>query len=304
MLALHAGLDAVLRLQDGIIRRDQAMAAGLSGSTVASKVYRRHWVRVLPRVYAVDVDPASPTARVRAAALWAGDDAVIAGPAAAWLWQLTDRPAPLIHVVVPPHRRMSQVEGVDVLRSALADEEIGVHRRIRVTTPVATCLQLARLSEPDLLEVALRNGLTAQALDDELERGRGRRGQVRARQSRQAVSDNPWSCPERALHELFRRAGLTGWTANPKVPLPVGVRYPDVLFEDIKLIVEVDGRRHHSSPAQHDYDHRRQNAFVVERFTVLRFTPDQIEREPDAVISQVRQMVELLRRDAWSAEPE
>jgi hypothetical protein len=63
LLALHAGLDAVLHLQDGIIRRDQAMAAGLTEPTVDSRVRRGRWIRVLPRVYTVDVDPARPTSR-------------------------------------------------------------------------------------------------------------------------------------------------------------------------------------------------------------------------------------------------
>ena len=54
LLALHAGLDAVLLLQDGIIRRDQAMAAGLSGSTVASSVYRGSWIRALRKGFTAE----------------------------------------------------------------------------------------------------------------------------------------------------------------------------------------------------------------------------------------------------------
>ncbi|HEY5880674.1 MAG TPA: type IV toxin-antitoxin system AbiEi family antitoxin domain-containing protein [Nakamurella sp.] len=84
LLALRAGLDAVLRLQDGIVRRDQVMAAGVPESTLSSRVRRKAWIRVLPGVYAVNVDPSTPTSRVRATSLWAGDDSVITGEAAAW----------------------------------------------------------------------------------------------------------------------------------------------------------------------------------------------------------------------------
>jgi len=296
LLALHAGLDAVLRLQDGIIRRDQAMAAGLPGSTVASSVYRGRWVRVLPRVYAVGVDPAAPNSMIRATALWAGDDAVITGAAAAWWWGLTNRAPNTVAVVVPPGRRMARIDGTRVLRADLDDIEIDRHRRLPVTTPAATCLHLARSGEPDLLEVAIRRGLGAEILDETLELGRGRPGQVKARRSRERVRDNPWSAPESGLHRLFRGAGITGWTANPRVRLVVGARYPDVLFDEVMLIVEVDGHRYHRTPAQVAADLKRQNAFVDECYTVLRFTPAEIADEPDRVVALVRRTVERLRR--------
>lgn len=294
VLALHAGLDAVLVLQDGIIRRDQAMAAGLSGSTVASKVYRERWLRVLPRVYAVDVDPSSATSRVRAAALWAGDDAVVTGEAAAWWWGLTDRAPGTVEVVVGSARRMSRVAGIEVLRTDLSDLEIDRHRRIPVTTPAATCLHLARSGRPDLLEVALRRGLRGNLLDETLEVGRGRPGQAQARRSRERVRDNPWSSPESCLHGLFRNAGIAGWSANPTVRLPVGVRYPDVLFVDVKLVVEVDGHRYHRTATHSAADLARQNAFVDQGYTVLRFTPAQLADEPDLVVALVRRTVQRL----------
>lgn len=294
VLALHGGLDAVLALQDGIIRRDQAMAAGLSGSTVASKVYRKRWVRVLPRVYAVDVDPSAATSRVRAAALWAGDDAVVAGDAAAWWWGLTNRAPDNVEVVVGPARRMSPVARVEVLRTDLSDLEIDRHRRLPVTTPAATCLLLARSGRPDLLEVALRRGLRADLLDQTLRVGRGRPGQARARRSLERVRDNPWSSPESSLHRLFRDAGIAGWSANPPVRLPVGVRYPDVLFDGAKLVVEVDGHRYHRTVAQSAADLARQNAFVDQGYTVLRFTPAQLAEEPDRVVALVRRTLHRL----------
>lgn len=112
----------------------------------------------------------------------------------------------------------------------------------------ATCLRLARRGEPDLLETALRKGLRADRLEETLQIGRGRPGQVRDRRSRERVRDNPWSAPESALHRLFREAGIVGWSANPRVRLAVGARHPDVLFEDVLLVVEVDGHRFHRPP--------------------------------------------------------
>ncbi len=118
--------------------------------------------------------------------------------------------------------------------------------------------------------------------------GAYRPGQPRARRSCADVAENPWSHPERALHRLFRSANLAGWTANSPVRVGGVLIHPDVRFDRAALVVEVDGRAFHSSPEQHDADHRRQNALVAAGWTVLRFTPRQIAETPAAVIGLVR----------------
>ncbi len=101
------------------------------------------------------------------------------------------------------------------------------------------------------------------------------------------MADNPWSSPERALHLAFRRAGVRGWLGNAPVLAGGRLWYPDVLFEDLRLIVEIDGHAHHSTDAQRDADRRRQNLLVEARYTVLRFTPRQIADEPLDLLSSV-----------------
>src|ERR1700712_5330224 len=76
------GFEATLRCQDRLIRRDQALAVGVTEPTLAGLLRRGRWKRVLPRVFAVGVDHMHPMVRVRSAWLWAGDDSVISGAAA------------------------------------------------------------------------------------------------------------------------------------------------------------------------------------------------------------------------------
>ena len=241
-LALVADLESVLRIQDGVIRRDQALAAGLSESAVNGLVNRKCWVRLLPRVYSATTGDVGIRARIRATWLWAGEDSVIGGTAAAWWWGLTDVEPTRIEVVVPPSRRMTRQPGVDLLRGVRTRHEVVLHDRIAVTTPAATCLRLSRVGAPDLLDVALRGGLRQTALHQALALGFRRRGQVRARVACADVADNPWSNPERALHSMFRDAGVRGWTGNPPVLAGGRLWYPDVLVEEVGLVIEVDGR--------------------------------------------------------------
>ncbi len=65
----------------------------------------------------------------------------------------------------------------------------------------------------------------------------------------------------------------------------VDVRYPDFLFDDIKLILEIDGREHHGSREAFEADRRRQNQLVEAGWTILRFTATQVTSEPSEIVS-------------------
>ena len=190
---------------------------------------------------------------------------------------------------------MTRQPGVDLLRGVRTRHEVVLHDRIAVTTPAATCLRLSRVGEPDLLDVALRGGLRQTALHQALALGFRRRGQVRARVACADVADNPWSNPERALHSIFRDAGVGGWTGNPAVLAGGRLWYPDVLVEEVGLVIEVDGRAHHRTDEQREADRHRQNVLVEAGFTILRFTPQQIAQEPAALIASVRRTFDRLR---------
>lgn len=297
-LALYGGLDAVLQCQRQIIRRDQALTAGIATSTLDSLVSRGRWTRLLPRVYSVGADSSDPAVRIRAGWLWAGAAATIAGPAAAWWLGLTIDPPVTVQLTVPPSQRMSHQPGYAITRARLPDGDVVLADRVAVTSPARTCLDLARTGRPDLLDEALRLGKVNQAeLDCSLHSSFGARGQSRARAARDAVRDNPWSQPERAAHKLFREAGITGWTANQPVRVKDGRRFPDIAFDDIKLMVEIDGRAHHGTQQANEADFRRQNQFVRSGWTVLRFTPAELALNPDDVVAAVRETISYLRQN-------
>lgn len=77
------GVEGVLRRQAGVISRRQAVAEGLSGSTVAARVAAGLWRALHPGVYLARTHELTSEASVRAAMLWAGAGAALGGPAAA-----------------------------------------------------------------------------------------------------------------------------------------------------------------------------------------------------------------------------
>jgi very-short-patch-repair endonuclease len=291
------GLDGILQGQQGVIRRDQALAAGHSRARIDDLVRRRKWTRLLPRVYGVAANPADPAVRLRATWLWAGDASAIAGSAAAWWWGLTAAPPTIVTVIVTPPIRRSDRRGITVVRGTLDPRDADFHNWLRVTTVARTCLDLARLGEEDRLETALRQRtVDPPRLTQSLERSRGRRGQVLARLAVSEVSANPWGFSERVLHRHLVDAGVQGWTANPPVRLRSGVRHPDVAVEDLKLAIEMDGREFHGGAAAFETDRARHNEFVEAGWTVLHFTWKQLINSPENVIATIRRTIAALRR--------
>jgi hypothetical protein len=66
--ARFLGLDALLEGQDGVVRRDQAVAAGVDRATIDNSIRRGRWIRLFPRVYLTTRK--APTTRDRAARMW------------------------------------------------------------------------------------------------------------------------------------------------------------------------------------------------------------------------------------------
>ena len=106
--------------------------------------------------------------------------------------------------------------------------------------------------------------------------------------------DEPWSAAERKFHRLLRDAGITGWKANRPVVLDDFTCYVDVLFRNLKLAIEIDGRLFHTGADIFETDRSRQNQLVLDGWCVLRFTWTMIEERPETVLAMVREAIEML----------
>lgn len=97
------------------------------------------------------------------------------------------------------------------------------------------------------------------------------------------VGDGARSEAERILHQLLRRAGVTGWRANHAVVIRGRKYLIDVAFPDEMLAIEVDGRAYHGHD-RFQQDRTRQNALVGAGWLVLRFTWEDLTERPDEVL--------------------
>lgn len=138
----------LLSRQDGLITLTQALAHGVSESTVQRRVRGGAWERLLPRVYLVGGHPLTDAARVRAVGLWGGDGATVSGTAAAW-WHGMRAAAPAeVTVTVPRRRNPGGRPGVRIRRRDLHPADRMSTRRLWVTDQALTALETA-IAVPD-----------------------------------------------------------------------------------------------------------------------------------------------------------
>ncbi|MGI9196345.1 MAG: endonuclease domain-containing protein [Candidatus Nanopelagicales bacterium] len=97
---------------------------------------------------------------------------------------------------------------------------------------------------------------------------------------------------------LLKRTRTGPWIANYPLRNEVGdvVAEIDFALKELRIAIEVDGRAFHSDRSSFERDRRRQNLLVLGGWCVLRFTWEQITRDPEAVIACIVAAVAQRRR--------
>src|SRR4029078_3563726 len=95
---------------------------------------------------------------------------------------------------------------------------------------------------------------------------------------------------------LFERAGAPRPRVNYRVRSGGTVRYLDLAWPDVMILVERDGRGPHSSRRVFDDDRARQNALVADGWTVFRLTWTALDRDPEQAIAPILERIASARR--------
>jgi very-short-patch-repair endonuclease len=97
---------------------------------------------------------------------------------------------------------------------------------------------------------------------------------------------------ESVLESLLRLLMVLAGLPPPEVQIPVrhpdGMYYADLGYREHRLLIEADGRDHHSEWRKVGEDLVRQNALVAAGWRVLRFTWAQVLYQPEMVIAAIR----------------
>lgn len=291
----------ILQRQDGVIERHQALGAGMPLAQVEVLLKRGRWVRLIPRVYLESSFPPTPRQVIRAVHLWAGSSSVITGDAALFWQRLRPDPPRAIDVAVTHHRRSAEVRGsstpitITTHRQPIPDEYRLRSDGIWTVRPQHAVYALLPVEGPGLLDDAIRQRWVTLPMIKEVQRiSRRARGDVTRAEILAAATTGAISEGERLLHRILRSAGITGWKANSTIVLQHGTKVGDVVFEKVRLVIEVDGFAFHSEHGRFQDDRSRQNLLVRSDWTVLRLTWWQLTDDPEGVVEVIKDTISML----------
>ena len=293
----------IMRRQEGVISRSQALAVGMTSRQVDLTVRAGAWQRVHRGVYRLAGAPMTAYGQVVAACL-ARPGAVVSHQSAAWLWDLVSDPPPLPTLSVLPSAS-HHTPGVVVHRVAdLPAARIVTWRGIPSTNPLRTLVDLAGVTTGRQLDDAVDRALAARLVTVEgllAEAGRlarpGRRGVGRLRDAlgRRGLIGAPHpSVLESRLLRLLARGGVTVAGVEVRVDGEDGRYRLDVVLSS-RVALEVDGYRYHAGADVMERDLHRHNDLGLQGWVVLRFTWVDVVRDGDRMLNQVR---DALRRYA------
>ncbi len=284
----------IAQRQQGLITRDQLFELGLSRALIDKAVRRRRLIAVHRGVYAVGHLSLPPFAPYMAAVLAVGKAAYVSHGSAATLWGLHDRLPGDIEVTVVGRDAGRRRAGVRVHSLASLDAADTSHRhRIPVTTsaralldvtPRLTARELERAFDRVLKQRITTRHAVAEAVARSPRRPGARRLAALAAGELRVPADTRSVAEERLL-ALIRAGGLPA----PEINARIGPYTVDVLWRTQRLVVEIDGYAFHSTRWSFESDHERDLVLGAAGFTVMRFTSEQVLRQPESVLVRLTQ---------------
>lgn len=228
-----------------------------------------------------------------AAVLSCGSRAVLSHRSAATLWGIS-LPSPAVIEISVPFASPRERPGIDVhRRPKLRATDITERRRIPVTAPIRTMIDIAHGLDSRLLERAINEADRLDLVDPEslcaaLAEYPGQKG---VGPLRALLGDRIFRLTDSELERRFLRL-----VERMRLPLPAtqqqvnGYRV-DFFWPDLGLVVETDGLRYHRTPAQQVRDRRRDQAHTAAGMAHLRFTHAQVRYEPAYVMATIKETV-------------
>jgi hypothetical protein len=281
---------------DGPFLGSEALAAGL----VSRRGLCSRYEVVYRNVYVPKGHVLTAATRAKAAWLWAGRDATVAGLSAAALhgtkWIDGALPAELIRIG-------DAVHGIVIHRDELAQDEVCVIDGMAATTPARTAFDLGRRGRPEIAVIRLDALACATQLqrlhvDRLVERHRGARGIVQLRQAVDLMDGGAESPQETRTRLLLINAGFP----RPKTQIVVCNEHGDFVarldmgWPEWRVGVQYDGPQHWSDPERHARDIDQQAELQALNWRIVRVSRNLLWYRSSVFLARVR---DAMRAAGW-----
>jgi very-short-patch-repair endonuclease len=227
---------------------------------------------------------------------WLAPGVVFSHRSAASLHGLDLGALPLVEVTAPYGRAIWPRPGMHIRHAPLDEGDTAERQGVPVTSPMRTAFDLAR-HLPTMEAVAAVDMMLHRRLVDltALERyiqGRpGWQGLVQARRVVELAEPATESWMESVLRMILIEGGLP----RPRVQVSLGssqgdfIARVDMLYEEARVVIEYDGTNRRDRLIE---DNRRQNRLQCAGYAVLRYTAADVHHRPEAIVSEVRAVVQ------------
>ncbi len=274
--------------QYGTIARRQALAEGMTPRQISRRLASGDWRVEQPATYALADFPRTWWQRAKAAELWGGQGAALAGNSAAFVWGLEGfTPGPIELAAI---RRLRSSELVVHYVGPWMEGEIIARKGILVTGAERTIADQARTNSSErleaLLDESLRRRLTTEArmsayvrsLDGRCVRGIGRLREVLTARVNGPPAESPL---ETMLARLLRSSNLPQPERQHAI-LRGGrcIARVDFAWPAYRVAVEAQSRTHHADKTSFERDLGRMNALTEAGWLVIYITWDDVHRRP------------------------
>ncbi|HTX11505.1 MAG TPA: DUF559 domain-containing protein [Solirubrobacteraceae bacterium] len=242
----------ITAVQKSLVTTEQLVACGLGADAVTYRLKCGRFHVVFRGVYTVCSGELPPLALELAALLACGHRTLISHHSAAFVWGLCPTPPADVEVSVV-QRCCKSREGIRVHRiQKIHRDELRRHEGLWVSSPARAVLEVA------------------QVLGDE--------DAMTITRSR----------AEKAFLQLIRDARLPAPQTNQRL----GRYFPDFMWREQRLIVELDSYQFHGGPGGFQNDHEKDFVYRDAGFDVLRPTRNHVIHEPARVLVSVVRALE------------
>jgi Protein of unknown function (DUF559)/Transcriptional regulator, AbiEi antitoxin len=285
--------------QHGVFTLAQVQHAGGTRSGIRHRLSSGQWVRVAPGVFRLPGVAFSWQARLFAAVAGADSGRVASHRAAGQLYGIPGFTKNWVELTVPRGTRAPARPIRFHWSRVLPPHHVKRPSGIPATSIARTLADLAGALHPKQTERALDNCLAADLVTvaamwrvhhDLAPSGRAGLGLIR--ELLEARGDGyvaPASELERRLLDLVIAAGLP----VPEREIDLGdsdgwIGRVEFVYQEAKLLIEVDGRLHHTALLDRKHDRDRDNALMASGWRVLRIDYDMLVHRPDEVVGLIR----------------
>jgi hypothetical protein len=298
-------LSHVLRAQQQVVTRQQALLCGLPPSTLDRYIASGgSWQRLLPGVYLALTGAATQDQREMAALLYAGPRSLITGPAAMRLHRLSPPGPNVVDVLIPWTDRRQSAGFVRVHRTRRMPARrlrIGLIRFTKAPRAVADAARsLTRFDDVRhvVCEAVQRRVCTVAELTEELAAGPAA-GATLFRAALAEIGDGVRSVAEADCRILILGSDLPRPMFNARLFDANGVfiAVVDAWWPEAGVAAEVDSRAYHLGAEDQDRTTERHDRLIAHGILPLHFPPKRIKTDPAGVLSDLRSAIEQgLRR--------